>query len=314
MISAARHRLVDGIRVRPGRRAPSPTRAQGSGRSLIGALEATGRIGLWFGWILLLMPVQVVAVRLDLALAEAVPVLFHRVSCRIFSIDIVTSGQPSDLRPTVFVSNHSSYLDIPILSCLIRGSFVAKAEIRDWPLVGVLARLQRSVFISRRVVDTRDARDQLARRLHSRHNLILFPEGTTNDGNRVLAFRTALFGLADDRLADGALFVQPLTIAYTHQNGMPIGHAGRARFAWFGDMSLAPHFWEAIRGGRITVRVDFHPPVEAAAFPARRALARHCYEAVAGGLERALHGRAPLDEAGADTHNSAMKNRIIGTV
>lgn len=277
-------------------------------------LDAGARLALWLGWMALLMPVQVVAVALDLGLAETIPVLFHRVSCRIFAIEIVTSGAVSRARPTVFVSNHSSYFDIPVLSCLVRGSFVAKGEIRSWPLVGLLARLQRSVFISRRVADTRAARDLLAGRLGAGHNLILFPEGTTNDGNRVLPFRTALFGLADEHLADGRLTVQPLTIAYTHQNGMPIGYAGRARFAWYGDMSLAPHFWQAIRGGRMRVRVDFHEPVEAAGFATRKALARHCHEAIAAGLESALHGRPRLDEAGADTHNLGMKHRTIGSV
>ena len=261
--------------------------------SLLPAVEAGVRIALWFGWTLLLLPVQIVAVGLDLELARRVPVLYHRGNLRLFRIDLVVAGRACRRRPTLFVANHSSYFDIPILASLIEGSFIAKAEIRGWPLLGLLARLQRSVFIDRRVAATREARDDIRARLDAGHDLILFPEGTTGDGNRLLGFRSALFGLADAGLAGATdLAVQPVTVAYTQQNGMPIGHANRARFAWFGDMPLASHFWSIVRAGRLTVEVHFHAPVEAASFASRKALAGHCFEVIGHGLQTALRGRA----------------------
>jgi 1-acyl-sn-glycerol-3-phosphate acyltransferase len=271
-----------------GRRAAQP---DDEDAGVVGLLGAVAAIGIWLAWTLLLIPPQAVAVGLDLQLALRIPRLYHRGVCRIFGLAVETAGSIAETRPVLFAANHCSYFDIPVLGSLLQASFVAKEEIRGWPLLGLLARLQRSIFISRRVVDTRSARDELARKLHAGTSLILFPEATTNDGHRLLPFRSALFGLADREIAGGRLAVQPVTIAYTRQNGIPIGYANRARFAWFGDMALARHFLQAIRGGRITVLVRFHPPVEADQFKSRRALARHCFEQIAHGLEGAHRGR-----------------------
>lgn len=275
--------------------APEAAGGRASGSRLaagLEAVEAAVRIALWFAWTMLLLPAQVVAVALDLGAARRIPVVYHRGNLRLFRIELEVEGDHEPHHPTLFVANHSSYFDIPILASLLEGSFVAKAEIRSWPLLGLLARLQHSVFIDRRVAATRDARDEIHRRLAAGHDLILFPEGTTSDGNRLLGFRSALFGIADARLSGGRLTVQPVTLAYTHQNGMPIGHANRARFAWFGDMPLAGHFWSIVRAGRLTVVVRFHSPVDAARFASRKALAAHCARVIGEGLETALRGRA----------------------
>lgn len=272
---------------------PGEPRAAERGDGEVGVvswLAAVGAIALWLAWTLLLIPPQAVAVALDLPLALRIPMLYHRGICRIFGVEVETAGAISAVRPTLFVADHCSYFDIPVLGSLLQASFVAKEEIRAWPLLGLLARLQNSIFISRRIADTRAVRDQIASRLRGGSSLILFPEGTTNDGNHLLPFRPALFSLADRELAGTTLAVQPVTVAYVRQNGVPIGYASRARFAWFGDMALARHFFQAIQGGRITVVVRLHPPVDAARFTSRRALAQHCFEQVAAGLEAALRG------------------------
>ncbi|HEX6144076.1 MAG TPA: lysophospholipid acyltransferase family protein [Geminicoccaceae bacterium] len=278
---------------------------------MIEVADAVVRLVLWCGWTLVLLPVQIVAIGLDLELARRIPVLYHRGSLRLFRVDLLVEGRISAARPTLFIANHSSYVDILILASLIQGSFVAKSEVAGWPLIGLLARLQGSVFIDRRVAATRSARDEIERRLRVGHNLILFPEGTTSDGNRLLAFRTGLFGLADAGLAGAGLAVQPVTLAYTHQNGIPLGHADRARIAWFGDMELVGHFWSMLRLGRLTVAVRFHPAVEAGGFASRKALAAHCHHVIRRGLEGALRGRtvpAALDDDRTRTHNRTGRN------
>lgn len=276
--------------------------------------DALVRLVLWCGWTLLLLPLQIVAVGLDLELARRIPILYHRGNLRLFRVDLLVEGRINATRPTLFISNHSSYFDILILASLIQGSFVAKAEVEGWPLIGLLARLQSSVFIERRIAATRGARDRIERRLRAGHNLILFPEGTTSDGNRLLAFRTALFGFAEGALAGAGLAVQPVTLAYTHQNGIPIGHANRARVAWFGDMELVSHLWSFVRLGRLTVTVRFHPVVDAGRFASRKALAAHCHETIRRGLEDALRGRpapAALDDGRARTHNRIGRNGAL---
>src|SRR5262249_27588237 len=171
----------------------------------------------------------------------------------------------STAKPTLFVCNHSSYLDISVLGSLIRGSFVAKAEVADWPVFGFLAKLQRTVFVDRqRRSSAHHQRDQLASRLAAGVNMILFAEGSSNDVNRTLPFRIALFGVAERTTENGApapLTIQPISLAYVRLNGMPIGRSLRPFLAWYGDMELADHLWKVAGLGRITVTVEFHPPV-----------------------------------------------------
>lgn len=256
--------------------------------SLVGAVAAAGVLIAWLGWTLLLVPLQSGALALDLRLARHLPRLYHRGVCRLFGLEVEVIGTAGTTHPTLFVANHCSYLDIPVLGSHLEASFIAKDEVGAWPLLGLLARLQRSVFIARRPAATRDARREITRRLAAGDDLVLFPEGTTSDGNRVLAFYSALFSLPRD-LPGGRLDVQPVTLAYTRENGMPIGHVGRARYAWFGDMALASHVWQVVRSGRVTVEVRFHAPLDAAAFASRKALSRRCHAEIAAGLERALH-------------------------
>src|SRR5207302_11189130 len=117
-----------------------------------------------------------------------------------------------------FAVNHISYLDITVLGSLLAVSFIAKREVAGWPLFGWLARLQRSVFIDRQVRTTREQRDTIATRLAAKEALVLFAEGTSSDGHRVLPFKSALFSVADpgaEERANRSLSVQPVSIAYT---------------------------------------------------------------------------------------------------
>jgi 1-acyl-sn-glycerol-3-phosphate acyltransferase len=244
-----------------------------------------------------LMPVQAVLVALGTHWAERLPVFYHRLCCRLMGIDVVPIGEMSSRRPTLFVSNHSSYLDITILGSLIPGSFVAKTEVAQWPLYGWLAKLQRTVFVDRRRQTSDRQRDHLKERLAAGGNLILFPEGTSNDGNRILPFRSALLSVAEVD-ATNRLLIQPVSIAYVALNGIPMGHGLRPLVAWYGDMMLGPHLWQFSRLGKITVVVEFHPPVNLMAIGDRKSLTRHCATAVAAGVERALTGRALAPETG----------------
>jgi 1-acyl-sn-glycerol-3-phosphate acyltransferase len=242
-----------------------------------------------------LMPLQALFVLSRSRFAERLPVFYHRLCCRLMGIAVVPIGEMSARRPTLFVSNHTSYLDITVLGSLIPGSFVAKAEVAQWPLYGWLAKLQRTVFVERRRQTSHKQRDQLKDRLAAGDNLILFPEGTSNDGNRVLPFRSALLSVAE---ADpqNRLQIQPVSVAYVALNGIPMGHGLRPLVAWYGDMTLGPHLWQFSRLGRITVVVEFHPPVSLVTVGDRKNLTRHCSKAVSSGVEKALTGRAMAPE------------------
>ena len=200
----------------------------------------------------------------------------------------------STAAPTLFVSNHLSYLDIEVLGSLIPGSFVAKTEVGTWPFFGALARLQRTVFVDRNRRGSADAqRDSLQSRLEAGDNLVLFPEGTSSDGNRTLPFKSALFAAAGLRIDGKPLTVQPVSLACTTLDGIPLGRRLRPIYAWYGDMDLVPHLWNVVKQGQLRITVIFHPPVTLETVRSRKALADHCWRAIAAGVSDANAGRLP---------------------
>jgi len=248
------------------------------------------RLAIYFAFTLLLMPVQAVGLMLRQSWVVTFPRFYHRWCCRILGLRVRRIGHPTATRPVLFAANHISYLDITIFGSLIAGSFIAKHEVAAWPLFGWLAKLQRSVFIDRQVRSTAQQRDSIAGRLAAKEALILFPEGTSGDGNRVLPFKSALFSVADHS-ATGPVTVQPVSIAYTRLNSMPIGRRYRPLFAWYGAMPMAPHLWRLLGLGSIEIVVEFHPATTLAACGSRKMLARYCEDRVRSGLAGALTGR-----------------------
>jgi 1-acyl-sn-glycerol-3-phosphate acyltransferase len=140
-------------------------------------------------------------------------------------------------------------------------------------------------------------------RLNTGDNLLLFPEGTSSDGTRVLPFRTALFAVAQLRRDDRPIAVQPVAISYTRLDGIPLGRYWRPLFAWFGDLELVPHLWQMVCLGETETLVTFFPPVDIDRLGDRKKLAEHCHRQVSAGVQSANSGRLellpPLDPAGA---------------
>ena len=271
------------------------------------------RLSLYLALTLPLMLVQGMALALKQPLARRLPRRYHGWAARLLGFRIKVEGERSAERPTLFVANHTSYIDIEILGALIEGSFVAKHEVARWPFFGWLAKLQRTVFVDRRVRSTAAQRDAIRERLDGGDNLILFPEGTANDGNRVLPFKSSLFSVADYNGRGGALTVQPVSLAYTRLDGIPLGRFYRPFFAWYGDMELAAHLWAMLGLGTVDVAVTLHRPVTLAQFGSRKALAEHCYRVIARGMARALAGR--IDDPASpplDTPQMAPAQEAVG--
>lgn len=248
------------------------------------------RLAVYLAWTLPLMPVQALGLVCRRRWVATFPRFYHRQCRRILGIELRQLGNPTGDRPVLFVANHVSYLDITVLGSLLAASFVAKTEVAGWPLFGWLARLQRSVFVDRRARSTARQRDSIAERLAAKEALILFPEGTSGDGNRLLPFKSALFAVAEHASA-GPVTVQPVSIAYTKLDGIPLGRALRPFFAWYGSMALAPHLWRMLGLGTVEVVVEFHPPTTLAECGSRKMLARYCEQRIAEGLAAALAGR-----------------------
>jgi len=240
-------------------------------------------------WTLTLMPMQATGLLLRRSWVARFPRFYHRQCCRILGFDVRQIGEPAAGGPVLFASNHVSYSDITVLGSLIAGSFVAKSEVAGYPLLGWLAKLQRSVFVDRQVRSTAQQRDAIAARLAAGDALILFPEGTSGDGNFVLPFKSALFSVVFN--TEQPITVQPVSLAYTKLDGLPIGRWSRPLFAYYGDMVLGSHLWRLLGLGRVEVVVEFHPPTPLSEFPSRKALAEFCHQRVSSGVGRLLTGR-----------------------
>lgn len=240
------------------------------------------------------IPLQWAALRLGAPGRRAIPLAYHRIVCATLGIRRIVHGEPPRGPAALILSNHVSWLDICVLSALTPLSFIAKAEVGTWPVVSLLARLQRTVFIDRtRRADTARANGAVARRLREGDRIVLFAEGTTGDGTRVLPFRSALVGAAREALtADGAgdVVLQPLAITYVRRDGLPLQRGDRPAIAWHGDMELAPHLKGILAGGPIDVQLTWGTPIPFDAGTDRKRATRRAEEEVRAKVREALAG------------------------
>ncbi len=256
------------------------------------------RFSVYLAVTISLIPVQMLALARGWALARRLPLFYHRLVCRIFGFRVDIVGAPSRDRPVLFVSNHGSYIDIEVLGSVLPGSFIARHDMARWPLFGLLAKLQRTVFVDRLSRGASKAqRDAVAERLAAGDNLILFPEGTSNDGTRLIPFKSSLFGAAEVAVDGRPVTVQPLTIAYAGVHGLPMLRRDRPSFAWYGAMTLLGHMWRLIGCEGVRFLVVFHEPVSLRQFASRKTLAAHCERVIAQTLSAANAGRPPFSHA-----------------
>ena len=260
-------------------------------------IRAASLLFVFLAVTLISIPWQASALRFNLKRRKTFPQRYHRFLCRLFGIRVITIGKPLAGRGVLIVSNHTSYFDILVLSTASQVSFVAKAEVVNWPLFGTLAKLQETVFVERtRRAQTGEARDHIRDRLLEGDTLVLFPEGTSSDGNCVLPFKSALMGAVEAEIGKDEngnvryVPVQPVSVSYVGLHGLPMGRENRPLFAWYGDMELVPHLWEALMTGPIDVVIEFHPSLTVDSAGGRKALAAATESIVRHGQTRALTG------------------------
>ncbi|MEW4458805.1 lysophospholipid acyltransferase family protein [Roseibium algicola] len=227
---------------------------------------------------LVLIPLQWLAVKLGLKMQRKLPQIWHRIATRLVGIKIEQIGAPAVDRPLLIASNHASWVDITVVGSLMPLSFIAKSEVSGWPIFGLFAKLQRTVFVNRtRRTETAQVADAIAVRMAAGDAMVLFAEGTSNDGNCVLPFRSALLGAATRAVGEdetSKVWVQPLSVAYQGFYGLPMGRAHRPHVAWYGDMELAGHLWGIFSRGALDVVVRWGEPVLVDRTTDRKALTR----------------------------------------
>jgi lyso-ornithine lipid O-acyltransferase len=241
---------------------------------------------------LVLMPLQWLLIRVWPTMARQLPFHFHRFVCRIIGINIRITGELPQAGPCLIVSNHVSWIDILVLSTIAPLSFVAKREVASWPFFGWLAKLQRTVFVDReRRHSTKHSRTELEERLAAGDCIVLFPEGTSHDGASVLPFKSSFFAAA----AAPEIAIVPVTLAYTQNWQLPLTRRNRPCFAWYADMDLMPHVWEALCAGPLTVQIIIHPALDQDLRTDRKRASAKSERLIRQSLAAALHGRLVLE-------------------
>lgn len=239
-----------------------------------GTIRFIGTAALAALALLVLLPFHLIAIYTSGRATMRVARLWQRFVCFLMGIRVTVTGTPADGRPLLLLANHTSWLDIPILASVAPVSFIAKKEVAGWPVVGFLARAQRSVFVDReRRHATGTHADEVAGRLSKGDIMVLFAEGTSSDGNIVLPFRSALVGAAQRAIeVGGTATIQPVAISYQRMLGIPLGRQHRPLVAWYGGTDLLPHLKRVLSEGGIDVHIAFGPARELGAKDNRKAI------------------------------------------
>lgn len=214
---------------------------------------------------LVLVPLQMLSMKTGLWPETFILKIWHRMILRALGMRVHVKGMMSSHRPLLVAANHISWTDIMVLGSFADVKFIARADMAGWPLIGMLSKLQRTVFIEReRKRSSGDQASEIANRMAKGDAMVLFAEGSTADGNVVLPFKSTLFGAATMAISEGAaqtVFIQPVAIAYTRLHGVPLGRRHRPIAAWIGDEDLMPHLKVLMSEGALDVEVHFGEPV-----------------------------------------------------
>jgi len=194
----------------------------------------------------------------------------------------VTGELPT--QPVLWVANHVSWCDIPLLGMLAPLSFLAKAEVRAWPALGWLAQAAGTLFIRRGGGDAAQVNRQLATQLVQGRHLLIFPEGTSTDGTDVRTFHPRLFACA----LEAGCAVQPVAIRYW-RNGKPDTVA-----PFVGDDELPAHLRRLLTSDICDVEIQLLPPIDVMALD-RKAVAMTAQQAIANAL--LVEPRAQISKA-----------------
>lgn len=184
----------------------------------------------------------------------------------------------------LLVSNHQSYLDVLVIASLFPTLFVAKKEVKRWPLLGWLASLGGTVFIDRQAFrgGVRSLQ-KISAVLAKNVSVAIFPEGTSTDGTTVYPFKPSLLKSA----IDVHVKVLPLSISYLLVNGKPPDNVLRDKVCWYGAMEFLPHFWSLLEVTSIVSAVITHQIIIPSEHLTPQELTQQCFEAVSSGVLQA---------------------------
>ncbi|WIY52994.1 lysophospholipid acyltransferase family protein [Devosia sp. YIM 151766] len=229
-------------------------------------------------FLVVVIPLQALILLLRLPFWPVLPRLFHRLGCVFLGLRVQVIGAASTGRPTLLVSNHISWTDIVAIGSVADVTFVAKREVGEWPFVGMMANLQRTIYADRgrRSATGRTAR-AMGRHMASGNAVLLFAEGQSDIGTHVLPFRSALIGAAQHAMIDAGardVVIQPVTVAYTRLQGLPVSRNERSLIAWIKSKSVGQNIAEILSGPVKDVTVAFGTPMPLSESDNRKAVSK----------------------------------------
>jgi lyso-ornithine lipid O-acyltransferase len=203
----------------------------------------------------------------------------------ILNIKVTVSGDEGQLERGgyVIIANHVGYVDGIVLGSIFPILFVSKREVKSWPIVGQWNMLCGTIFINRqRKRQVACLIQEMTRKLRQEANILLFPEGTSTNGEKMLPFQTVPLAAP---LRNRSTIV-PATITYKTIDEQPVTAANRDLVYWYGDMEFVTHFWNLLAVRGLEVLVTIQPRIECFHYPdnsaGRRKLAEDCYDRVLG--------------------------------
>lgn len=269
-------------------------------------IKLTFRLSGFFAALVVLVPPQLLLMHVP-RWRYVLPRLFFKIMLKLLAVRVELTGALPDMsarRGTLLVANHVSWFDIALIGAALPTGFIAKNEVKGWPLFGQLARLNNTLFVTRRIGQhVKKEGDALAHRLARGETMVLFAEGTSSDGFRVLPFKSTLLSAVEGPLGErGEISLQAMTLAYTRLHNIAMSRRQRMAYGWIGDMSFVPHFLFVFAGPPLTVDIVFHPPLEDLPAHNRKTLARRLHGQVSQGLEGLM--RATPHPVAADTSDA----------
>jgi len=223
----------------------------------------------------------------------------------ILNIKVTITGDEGQLERGgyVIIANHVSYVDGIVLGSIFPIVFVSKREVKKWPVVGQWNVLCGTIFINRqRKNEVGTLVREMTRKLRQEANILLFPEGTSTNGEKMLPFQTVPLAAP---LRSRSIIV-PVTLAYTTIDEQPVTAANRDAVFWYGDMDFVTHFWNLLGRRGVEVLVTLQPKIECFRYAdnsaGRKKLAEDCYNRVLG---RVTGRDLILDDGGDSTDESS---------
>ena len=297
----------------------------------ISHIRATIKIILISLWLLLCLIPGVFTYHLSRKSHDYMIRLFFSGALKIMSIRVGQNGVSKITDDSVmYVSNHTSYLDILVLGSKMSVRFTPKIEISKWPIINFLVKMSLPVYIKRDVSKSLEQKNTIKEIVRGGDSVVLFPESTTNDGSKVLPFKSALFSvlepdksevkklenkakssmssMSSEVASDDRIAVQPISIVYTHINGEPANPKNLDKVAWYGDMKFLPHFWNLLRARGARVKLMYHSGQYYENFGSRKALSKYCEEVITKGVDEIRN--SPDDEDDNNGGVSRLKKRF----